>query len=75
MAAWPNWIRRLPTEQKIVGSSPTVVIFILFCFNVFGGLQYLHIEFANSKHMMAACRDKLTGCTRTDCSNLSKMMV
>ena len=26
--AQPNWIRRLPTEQEIVGSSPTVCFFL-----------------------------------------------
>ena len=31
MFLWPNWIRRLTTNQKIGGSSPSRNIFLLSC--------------------------------------------
>ena len=30
MAAWPNWIRHPTTDREILGSSPRVVIFLIF---------------------------------------------
>ena len=31
MSLWPNWIRRLTTNQKIGGSSPSRDTFLFFC--------------------------------------------
>ena len=33
MFLWPNWIRRLTTNQKIGGSSPSRDMFYFFMFN------------------------------------------
>ena len=39
---WPNWIRRLTSDQKIGGSSPSSVIFLFaFCFLLFAFLLFV----------------------------------
>ena len=50
VVSWPNWIRRLPTEQETAGSSPaeTLTVFLLLLSLRLAAWQHVHMCILNT---------------------------